>query len=313
MPLVSIIVPVYNAERHLHRCVDSILSQTLEDFEIILVNDGSTDSSAAICDEYAKWDSRVKVLHKSNGGVASARQAGIDIAIGKYSIHADSDDWVEPTILEEMYGRAIAESADMVICDFVVVWSDKREVARQQLKQQPNHDECLKSLLQGKIMGSLWNKLIRTSLYKKFDIRFAEGINYCEDYIICVNLLSQNIKVEYINRPLYNYDQIVNDHSITRHKTISTYRQRVAFIEVLRDCLNGRFTTEYSYIVTNFAYECLRCGIFSNKEFESLFGKYIEDFRKARYKNKRKLALYLAASGYQWLARCIIKTRKINS
>ena len=95
MPKVSIIVPVYKAEKYLNRCVDSILAQTFTDFELLLIDDGSPDRSGEICDEYAKKDSRIRVIHKENGGVSSARQRGLDESIGEYTIHADPDDWVE--------------------------------------------------------------------------------------------------------------------------------------------------------------------------------------------------------------------------
>lgn len=105
MPKVSIIVPVYKAEGYLHRCVDSILAQTFTDWELLLIDDGSPDRSGEICDEYAQKDSRVRVIHKENGGVSSARQRGQDEACGEYTIHVDPDDWVEPTMLEELYQK----------------------------------------------------------------------------------------------------------------------------------------------------------------------------------------------------------------
>ena len=115
---VSIIVPVYKAEAYLHRCVDSILAQTFTNWELLLIDDGSPDRSGAICDEYASKDARIRVFHKENGGVSSARQKGQDEARGEYTIHADHDDWVEPTMLEELYKKAKADDADMVICDY---------------------------------------------------------------------------------------------------------------------------------------------------------------------------------------------------
>ena len=115
---VSIIVPVYKAEAYLHHCLDSILAQTFTDWELLLVDDGSPDRSGVICDEYAAKDDRIIVFHKENGGVSSARQKGQDEAQGEYTIHADPDDWVEPTMLEELYKKAKADDADMVICDY---------------------------------------------------------------------------------------------------------------------------------------------------------------------------------------------------
>ena len=116
-PVISIIVAVYKAESCLRRCVDSLLAQTFQDYEILLVDDGSPDRSGEICDEYARKDNRVRVFHKENGGVASARQCGMNNARGEYVIHADPDDWVEPNMLEELYGKAKEENADVLICD----------------------------------------------------------------------------------------------------------------------------------------------------------------------------------------------------
>ena len=182
-PLISVIVPIYNAENYLHRCLDSILAQTLTDFELILVNDGSTDCSGKICDEYALKDNRIKVIHKSNGGVASARQMGVDNALGNYTIHADPDDWVEPTMLEELYKKAIEKDADMVICDFYVQTCNTC-ITRTQRISEESSDATLLALLSHKLHGSLWNKQIRLECYKKFNIRFLEGLNFCEDYLV---------------------------------------------------------------------------------------------------------------------------------
>lgn len=117
-PAVSVVIPVYKAEAWLHRALDSICAQSLNNWECILVDDGSPDRSGEICDEYAEKDRRFRVIHQKNGGVSSARQAGIDAAKGEYSIHIDPDDWVEPTMLEELYHKAKEDNADMVICDY---------------------------------------------------------------------------------------------------------------------------------------------------------------------------------------------------
>ena len=113
--MISIIVPVYNAEDTIRNCLDSILAQTLFDFEVILIDDGSPDYCGRICDEYAKKDIRFKVIHKSNEGVSAARQVGIDNAQGEYTIHVDPDDRIEPSMLEELYAKAKETDADIVI------------------------------------------------------------------------------------------------------------------------------------------------------------------------------------------------------
>jgi glycosyltransferase involved in cell wall biosynthesis len=122
---VSVIVPVYNAEKYLHRCIDSILGQTalknpaVSNFELVLVDDCSTDSSLAICEQYAQKDKRVKVIHKNkNGGTADARHTGLEASAGEYVLHLDSDDWIEPDLIEETYKMALDNDSDMVIFDY---------------------------------------------------------------------------------------------------------------------------------------------------------------------------------------------------
>ena len=144
IPSVSIIVPVYNVELYLSKCIDSILAQSFTDWECILVDDGSKDSSGKICDEYALKDTRIKVIHQTNKGVSVARQVGIDNASGEYSIHIDPDDWVEPNMLEELYNKAKTDDADMVICDYF-----KHEGGTQTyIEQRPNFLEQIKIIEQ---------------------------------------------------------------------------------------------------------------------------------------------------------------------
>ena len=177
-PAVSVIVPVYNAEDFLCRCVDSLLSQTLRDIEIILVDDGSTDSSRSICERYAEQDSRVRVISQHNRGVAMARKAGMKVATGQYSIHTDPDDWVEDSMLEELYTTAIKDKADIVVCDFMIDFKDYNYLASQKLVNYESQ-HYLSQMMYGKVHGSLCNKLIRTELYNKHMVLFFDGINYC--------------------------------------------------------------------------------------------------------------------------------------
>ena len=130
----SVVVPVYNVEQYLKECVDSILSQTFKDFELILVNDGSKDSSPAICDEYAKKDDRIKVIHKPNGGLSDARNVGTAAAKGEYVIYIDSDDYVTTDMYQKMYQKAISGNFDMVVCDLNYIYDDKIVPAYSNLK-----------------------------------------------------------------------------------------------------------------------------------------------------------------------------------
>lgn len=214
MAAVSIIMPVYNAQSSIGRMVDSILAQTFTEWELIAVNDGSTDSSGNILDEYALKDSRIKVIHKQNGGVASARQVGIENATGIYTIHADSDDWIEPEMLHDMVEMANRDHADIVISDFFIDKGDKTIRSIQKPDYLKSHN-VLKGLYGKQLFGSLWHKLIRRSIYDNNDVRFIEGINYCEDLLILTKmLLWRNPTISYIPKAYYHYT--CNDASLTR-------------------------------------------------------------------------------------------------
>lgn len=219
-PKVSVIVPVYKAEKYLHRCVDSILAQTFTDFELLLVDDGSPDHSGAICDQYAAADPRVRVFHKPNGGVSSARQCGLDNAQGEYTIHADPDDWVEPDMLQELYAEARRTNADMVICDFFVN-TKRREIVVKQQPSAVDSETVLNELFQ-QLHGSCWNKLVKRACYNTGNVKFPVGLNYCEDLFVNACLLLQPLKVSYIGRAFYHYDQYTNTNSIVNTKRTLT-------------------------------------------------------------------------------------------
>ena len=215
---ITVIMAVYNAEPYLRRCLDSILAQTLTDFDVILVDDGSTDLSLVIAEEYAQRDKRFRVYHKKNGGVSSARQYGIERLAeqgGKYSIHVDPDDWVEPKMLERLCEKAEETGADMVICDY---YSNSHDWQKR-YHQNPGSKEprqVLNALFQG-LHGSLCNKLIRTACYSEANIRFPEGLNYCEDYYVNMCLLLKSVrKVAYLSEAFYHYDTFSNPQSETR-------------------------------------------------------------------------------------------------
>ena len=177
MAKVSIVIPVYNVERYLRPCVDSVLSQTLRDIEVLLVDDGSTDGSPAICDRYAAEDVRVRVIHKANGGLSDARNAGLDAASGDLVGFVDSDDWVDPRMFE-LLARAIQdEGADIAVCNFTYARNDP---SRCEPADSVPHDELLtrrqamRLLLHDQLIQSyVWNKLYRRELWD--GVRFPMG------------------------------------------------------------------------------------------------------------------------------------------
>ena len=228
MPIVSIIVPVYNAEKYIRKCLDSILAQTHTDWEAILVDDGSSDNSGVICDEYAAKDKRCKVIHQKNGGVSVARQTGLDNTQGEYVIHCDPDDWVEPNMLEELLHCATANNADMVICDFIKETGYISIYESANLQNPITAKEVLHKIIDQQLHGSCWNKLIKKSCIA--NIGFSpSSISLCEDELFNIKILRNNIKVIYLPKAYYHYN-IGNNDSICHSSNIKTILSRKTVI-----------------------------------------------------------------------------------
>lgn len=187
MPKLSVIVPIYNAEKYLHECVDSILAQTLTDIEVILVDDGSTDTSPAICDEYAAKDNRVSVIHKPNGRASSARNAGIHAATGEYIAFVDSDDLISP----EMYETMLAADADACLCDYVRFDGEKEFPFSQQCIREGyyNKEQIRKEVYPHLVMDGVeypitisnWALAIKHTIIWDNNLRYREDIHISED------------------------------------------------------------------------------------------------------------------------------------
>jgi len=212
-PKISVIIPVYKVEPYLNQCVDSVLAQTYENLEVILVDDGSPDNCGAICDEYAKKDRRVKVIHKENGGLSSARNAGIDIATGEYLNFIDSDDWVESDMLELLYNNLVKCDADISCCDFYMAYANKNEPLSFAVGNLAfNSEQAVERVLKMKFPPSAWAKLYKRHIFD--DIRYPVG-KYCEDNFIIIDILSKaNIIV---GDPAFKYYYRQRKNSIMRN------------------------------------------------------------------------------------------------
>ncbi len=242
--LISVIVPVYNVEPYLRKCVDSILAQTWEEMEIILVDDGSPDSCGAICDNYARQDARVRVIHKENGGLSSARNAGTRAAAGEYLLYVDSDDYIEPDLVERAASAAERTGCDMVMFDYVreeetfslPCYSDLPENTALTLDKQP---QILISTL------SAWSKLYRREFYLARGHWFPEGRLY-EDLGSIPKLFLDARSIVYVKGAVYHY--VIRSGSImTSTKFDRNYSDRTSmYMEILeyyKKC--GRFEQFY--------------------------------------------------------------------
>lgn len=197
--LISVIIPVYNVEPYLRQCLDSVVGQSYGELEIILVDDGSTDSSGEICREYARRDSRIRVIRQNNAGQSAARNAGLDMASGKYVCFVDSDDLIATDMMEKLLAQA--EGCDIVMCDRVK-FSQVPEFTGGGGVNRYEKEAFLRKIYEAPRFIALWGKLLRRELFSDFRIR--EGIIY-EDEDALPQLIWRADKIAYLQRPLYGY------------------------------------------------------------------------------------------------------------
>ena len=212
MPKVSIIVPVYNMEQYLNRCLESIINQTYENIEIILINDGSKDNSLEICKNYAKKDNRIMIIDQKNSGVSSARNSGLDKATGEYLAFVDPDDWIDLNAIENMIDFALKHKCDISFFDYkinnIIQKNDKVKLEYN----KNNKDEFIKLLISGDVPGYLWRLLIKKDITKK--IKFKLDLPMAEDLVFILEILKNANSINKSNEAYYNY--FLTENSITR-------------------------------------------------------------------------------------------------
>lgn len=206
--MISIIVPVYKVEPYLDKCVRSIVEQTYADLEIILVDDGSPDNCPAMCDAWAEKDSRIKVIHKKNGGLSDARNAGTEAASGEYILFVDSDDWIAPEMCGFMLARMNETNSDIVSCDAVRVWDDSTPQRKMMRDNEPHvldRTEAMRALIQSTcLIMTVWNKLYKAQIVKK--IPFEKGKIH-EDEIWSWQAIGAATRVATVSEAFYYYRQ----------------------------------------------------------------------------------------------------------
>lgn len=232
-PKVTIVVAIYNTGKYLNRCIDSLVNQTLKEIEIILIDDGSSDDSGKICDEYASQDSRIKVFHRTNHGLAASRKFGLEHASGTYLIQADSDDWVDLDMYEKMYDVAIRTKADVVFCDY---YEEKENKSIRHI-QKPSSNESEEVLLElfTTLSRICCNKLILLESIKKYQVDWVEGVDAGEDILFNVRLFQNPLNVAYCPSVAYHWDIHSNDHSLSRTINPLFIEKRNLLIRKLRE------------------------------------------------------------------------------
>ena len=253
-PIIRIIVPIYNVGKYLPKCIVSILNQTFKNFELILVNDGSTDNSGVVCDDYARKDTRIKVIHKSNGGVSSARNAGLYVAKGEYIGFVDPDDYIDKNMYEKLYRLCIDNNSDIAICRF------NREInGKIQNKESTeeiielNNMEAMNELFKGNLYRfSLCNKLFSKKCFN--DVLFPEERIH-EDLSTTYKLFANSKKAVYINYCGYIY--VRRENSILT----STYNEKrlqafIAWDEII-EFIDKNYYEIIEQVIATFTYWCV--------------------------------------------------------
>lgn len=292
MPLISIVVPVYKVEEYLGRCVESLLAQTYENLEIILVDDGSPDNSGKICDAYALRDNRVRVVHKENGGLSSARNAGIDVACGEYLGFVDSDDWVDPHTYEWMMDMALTENVNLVCAgryDFSG-WTGTRTVGLCPARREVISGEELarRIFLWDNVDSSACDKLYHRSLFR--EIRYPLGV-VSEDLPVTYRIALDAGRAGMLDRPVYYYYH--RDGSISTAgfspKALQPSGHTGEILEHIRREYPDLSAHATSFHVTHVGYVCMIMEL-AGKE---VLRQYAEDYRKKRKELRRFLPFIL--------------------
>lgn len=250
---ISVIVPIYNVEKYINRCIDSVLSQKEVSLEIILVDDGSTDSSGRICDDYAANYSNVKCLHIDNGGPATAKNRGYDIAKGNYVAFIDSDDEIKPDMFNSMLQSGYKHNADIVCCNYIQVDEDGNISHTQHTgeKYVLNQDEALKAILiKDKIYSQCWTKIYKRETMDTYHVRNTEGLKTEEDFIYNIQAFACSKTVCIVDKPLYIYTHRTKSLSKDYYRNhINHYiDNRIFRLELVDSIINNKFPhlKEYS-------------------------------------------------------------------
>lgn len=248
---VSVIVPIYNTEKFLKKCIESILNQALQEIEIILINDGSTDNSHTICFEYAKkYSEKIKYINNKNIGCSATRNLGIELAQGEYIAFVDSDDYIEKEMYEEMYIKSQKTASDIVICGFRYIYEKEKEVfipkkeySYLDIKNKPSY---------------VWNKLFKKELLIKNNIIFSLESHYCEDFVFSFENLISTEKISSLENVMYNYVLHGNNSIYNFNKKLDT---KISFSKVYnylkeKNMLKNKFIMKYFF--QNFYYSGIK-------------------------------------------------------
>jgi glycosyltransferase involved in cell wall biosynthesis/DNA-binding MarR family transcriptional regulator len=248
MPTVSIIVPVYNAEKTLRRCVESVLDQEYTDFELLLVDDGSQDGSAAICDEYAARDVRVKVTHQENSGVSATRNLALEQAQGTYLQFLDSDDWITSDATSSLVRSAEAHQCDLVVADFYRVvgkrLSHKGDISEDAVLSREEYAAHMMKDPADFYYGVLWNKLYRRDIVAKYQLRMDPEISWCEDFMFNLEYIRHAERFYALQIPIYYYVKTKGSLATSNITLSKTIKMKLTVFEYYQKFFKSVFDEE---------------------------------------------------------------------
>lgn len=301
---VSIIIPVFNDDANLPRCLDSVLAQEYKYFECILINDGSTDNCPIICDEYKKNDKRFIVFHKKNEGISKTRQFGFNHATGEYIIFIDSDDWVEPQYLLNAVKKINEDNTDIIFFDFLAEFSPGKKRYITQNHFAADNETIISLVLEGKISSYLWSAAIKREFCHTKNVFFVQNVNYGEDTLFILELLLNNPQAGYL--PQAHYHHCYNRNSFTRKDVKQKYSERLNFlnqIPLLLEKYNRNDLTAHNFFPHNDKFEMLNSGLFSKKEYHAFFPLTFNRYYKSKTNLHKYLMLFLAETNFYFLAK----------
>ena len=295
--LISIIVPVYNVEKYLNRCIDSILVQTYQNIEVLLIDDGSPDDSGKICDEYALIDSRVRVFHKENGGVSSARNLGLKEAKGDYIGFVDADDYIDSSMYEVLLNNLKTENVDISVCSYYQEDNDgvfKKHWAKDEYRII-NKDEQIKCLISNQYYTcSCWDRLFKKELLANHF--FDESVNYYEDYLFLYEITKGSAKTVFDSKPLYYY---CNNLQSAARKPFD--KKKMDIVYVCRDVM-GDIHKEYPRLYNCAKVEYVRVNLMCCSLIAASDGDYKAEIKQLQKNIRHYMPWYLstyASRGYK--------------
>lgn len=247
--LISVIIPVYNVENYLKRCIDSIITQTYKNIEIIIVNDGSTDGCQQICEEYQRNDTRIKLINKENGGLSDARNKGLKYATGKYIGFVDSDDFIENDMYETLYTNLVKTDADISICNYLKIKESSEKINKSSINAKTKEytkEKALELLIEDKIESYAWNKLYKKELFE--DIQFPKN-KKMEDLAIMYKIFDKTDKIVYTEEIEYYYIQ--REDSILGNIDLQLIEDLRAFVQERFDYILNNYSSLRVLLVKN--------------------------------------------------------------